>query len=308
MKPLHLAAMAPFLMTLACNGPEKQSQLLVPPTTLIMGGVQPTTPAGAVDLVSRPLPRIAAGTVIGNGPPRGWSNLVLIATPGLGAGDIKDAPQTALRYASMFKFTLLANVSKQDNAYYLDVVGRGFAVNFKGGDSIVESNNTFGADLGLFGRRILEENEKILDNDLRQVARTRTLTIFDAQATMLAGNEHRKMVIRHAILVSPETGQLAALVWLLSKDQAGAYAPAEQAMQLLPPNMHEQRLLSVKKDKFFLGMPSPDAFALMRIPQGRPVAYTPELRRLAALQQWNAQAVVDLETQLRAAVRGVLGR
>jgi hypothetical protein len=63
--------------------------------------------------------------------------------------------------------------------------------------------------------------------------------------------------------------------------------------------MREERLLSVRRDKFLLGVPSPDAFALVRIPQGRAVAYTAELQRLACKRQFTAQQVLDLEGQLR---------
>jgi hypothetical protein len=41
--------------------------------------------------------------------------------------------------------------------------------------SPLEAKNTLGANLGAFGRRILDENEKILDEDVRQVVRTPTM-------------------------------------------------------------------------------------------------------------------------------------
>jgi hypothetical protein len=289
-----------------CRCAERQPVLDVVPQTLIQaGGLQPLpqTQAPAVDLVSRALPRITPGTVIpAEGPPQLWSNLVLFATPTLSPADLKEAPKMAAEYARMFKLTFLANVKKnpQTNKYNLDVVARGFAINIRGKETVVDANNTFGADLGLFGKRILDENEKILDNDVRLVARTETMWLFDAQAVMLQGREHTKMVMRHAIVVNPQSGKLATFVWLLAKDRAGDYVPAEKAIQLLPPNMREQRFLSVKRDKFFLGVPAPDAFALVRVPQGRAVAYTAELQPLASRRQFTAQQVLSLEGQLRA--------
>ena len=296
-----------FLMG-ACRCAEQQQALSVVPTTLIQGGeqfvqVQAQAQAPTVDLVSRAVPRISAGTVIpADGPPQLWSHLLLVATPTLSAADLKDAPKMAADYARMFKLVFLANVKRnpQNNRYNLDVVGRGFALNIRGKDTIVDAGNTFGADLGLFGKRILDENEKILDNDVRIVARTESMWLIDAQAVMLSGGEHKKMVMRHAVLVNPQSGQLAKFVWLLAKDRAGNYLAAEQAMQQLPPSMREDRLLSVRRDKFVLGIPSPDAFALVRIPQGRAVAYTAELQRLACTRQLTAQQVLDLEGQLRA--------
>jgi hypothetical protein len=298
MNAARLVGCGLLVLGLGCNCGERQAALDVAPKTLIIGGGEPPlVDPGKVDLTPRALPRIRPGTVIGDGPPQGWSNLVLFATPSLAAGDVKEIPRVAADYARMFKFTVLANVSKKNpkGPAYLDVVGRGFAMTVQGRQVIVDSRNTFGADLGLFGKRVLDENEKILDKDVLQVARTDTMLIFDAQAVMLVNNKHQKMVIRHAIVVVPETAQLSTFVWLLTPQ----YAPAETAMQLLPPNMHEERLLSVKKDKFFLGMPSPDAFALVRIPQGRAVQYTAELRRLAATREFTVAIVRDLESQLR---------
>ena len=91
-------------------------------------------------------------------------------------------------------------------------------------------------------------------------------------------------------------------VWLLTRTQSG-FEPSEQALQLLPPNMQEARLLHVRKDRFTLGIPSPDAFALVRIPQGTAIPYTPELQRTAAAGPFNRDQVFALESALRAALR-----
>jgi len=266
------------------------------------------TPQGLIDLAPKRLPRIPPGTIIGDGPPSGWSHLVLFATPGLGAGDFKDIPKVVLDYAKWLKFTLLANVRKQKKAgtesYYLDRVARGFAVSIKDKETIIESKHTLDADMGILGGRVLKDNEDILDNEVRQVVRTDTMLIFDANSYMLRGKEHQKLVNRYAIVVFPESGKLATLVWLLAPDGPGKYQAAEPALQLLPPNMQEQRLLSVQREKFkivfFVWVPEPDAFALMRIPQGQALAYTPELERLATIKEFTAKQVQELELNLRA--------
>jgi hypothetical protein len=255
----------------------------------------------AVDLTPRPLDHIPVGTVIGQNPPTGWSHLVLFATPTLTPEDLRDAPKTAADYARMFKFTILADVGRQTNqgrpVYFLSKLARGFAIEIKGKETIVDGNNTLGASLGLFGRRILDENEKILDEDVRQVVRTPTMLIFDAKAVMRQQNEHVPMIVRHAVLVQPDTGRLSTLVWLLTRD----YRAAEPAVQLLPNGMREQRSLSVKRDEFTLGIPSREAFALRRIPQGKPVAYDDRLRWAATQRTFTAQSVPDVATILAAA-------
>jgi hypothetical protein len=259
-----------------------------------------------VDVVPRSLERIPIGTVIGRDAPKDWTNLILFATPTLTEEDLRDAPKMATHYAKMFKFTLLANVAGFKGGgkatYQLQKVARGFAIDINGKETVIEGRNTLGADLGIFGKSILAENEKILDKDVYQVARTATMLVFDAQSNMLFGKEHVKRIMRHAVLTDPDTGRVRTLVWLLAKGPSG-YVPAEKAIQLLPPNMQEARLLHVLKDKFTLGIPSPDAFALVRIPQGQPIAYTPELQQTATVAAFNRDQVFALELALRRATQ-----
>jgi hypothetical protein len=273
---------------------------------------RPGTPAAApqekIDLKEKPLDRIPVGTVIGRQPPEGWSHLVLLAIPTLTREDERDAPRMATHYAQMFKFTVLANVARRrdDRApFYLERVARGFATTVDGKQVIVRGKDTMGADLGLFGRRILDENEQVLDNDVRQVVRTATMLIFDAQAVMLRDGKHVNMVMRHAILVDPATGRLYTLVWLLNRD----YQRAENAIQLLPEGMRERRLLSVKRDKFSrLGIPERDAFGLRQIPQGKAIAYTDALKEAACVKTFDAAKVPLIEERLRTAAIQNSGR
>jgi len=262
-----------------------------------------------LDLRPQPLPRIPVGTVIGQTPPSGWSHLVLFATPTLTPEDEREAPQMAADYARLFKFTILANVAGQrygDRVFYwLERIGRGFAINLRGKETTISSQNTKGAALGMFGGQILEENERILDNEVLQVARTYTMAIVDAQAVMRRGNDHVKMIIRHVLLVDGQSGQLTTLVWLLSRD----YQAAEQAIQLLPNSMREARYLSVKRDKFnLLGIPTPEAFALWRIPQGKALPYDERLKWAATQRTFSEQTVPQVEQILRETVQRGAGK
>lgn len=316
MSMIRLLIWGILFSALACAGDGTQPRRLDVLSTSVAGDFPSLLPEGTIDLTPKRLPRIPPGTIIGDGPPAGWSHLVLFATPGLGAGDTTGVPKVVLDYAKWLKFTILANVGKQIRAgketYYLDRVARGFAVAItdketgKNKETVIESNHTFAADMGILGGRVLKENEDILDNEVRQVVRTDTMLIFDANSYMLYNNQHEKMVNRYAILVFPQTGRLATVVWLLARDGPGKYKAAEPAMQLLPPSMRENRLLSVKREKFkvvlLVWMPEPDAFALMRIPQGKAIAYTPELQRLATTREFTAKEVQELETKLRAAI------
>jgi hypothetical protein len=264
------------------------------------GGTDPIAAAAPkVDLESKALPRIPAGTVIGKTAPPGWSHFVMMAVPTLTKEDLRDAPKIASHYAQMFKFTLLAQAEKNGNAHRLKAVARGFAMDVRNKEIIVESKNTFGGKVGVFGNRILAENEKHIDADVRQVARSENMLLFDAQAVLRQGTDHVRMVLRHAILIDPATGKLYTFIWLLSKTRAG-YAIAEKEMQLIPEGLREARFLSVKRDKFVLGLPTADAFAQMRTPQGKPIKWTAELEKLGAIKEFTREQVLSLEKELLA--------
>lgn len=262
------------------------------------GGVAQAA-APVVDLESRPLPRIPAGTVIGKGTPDGWSHFVMIAIPTLTPEDRRDAPKIAAHYAQMFKFTLLARSRKVGNEYRLESVARGFAMTVRGREIIVAPKQMFGGNPGVFGDRILAENEKHIDADVRQVARTATMLLFDAQAVMRQGSDHVRMVLRHALVLDPATNKLHTFVWLLSKDRAN-YTIAEKTLQLIPEGLREDRYLSVKRDKFVLGLPTPEAFALVRTPQGKAITWTAELAKLAAVKEFTPEQALSLEKQFLA--------
>jgi hypothetical protein len=253
-----------------------------------------------IDVEPAPLKRIKVGTVIEKQAPKGWTNLVLFAVPTLTPEDERDAPKTATYYAQMFKFTVLANVARLSengrDSYYLHTVARGFATPVKGKETVISSSNTLGASLGLFGRTILEENENILDKEVRQVARTPTMLIFDARAIMLRNKTHVGMIMRHALVVDPASAHLYTLVWLLTPE----YQTAEEAIQLLPDPMFEKRMLSVDRNKFTLGIPDKDAFALRQVPPGTPIPYTPALRQVATIKTFDAQNVPEIEATLLA--------
>lgn len=261
------------------------------------------TASRQVDVRLRPMEWIPPGTVIGKGAPKGWTDLVLLATPRIGVGDVEEVPRTAASYSSMFLFAILSNVRSEqvgDGAsYVLDKVAIGTALNINQRDVVADSENTFGADLGMFGRRILSENEKILKTDVRQVARTPTMMVFDAKAFVLRNQRHRSMILRHVVLVSPRTGQISTFVWLLGSDGASGYALADKGLQKLPPSFREDRVLSVDGQKFTLGIPSPDAFALAKIPQGTPIGFSDTLKATAATRQFTPKAAEQLEAELQ---------
>ena len=266
----------------------------------------------AVDVRPRPMDRIPPGTVIGEAAPKGWTDLILFATPRLGVGDVDEVSQSAASYSRMFLFTILANVRGETvdgrPSYVLDKVAIGIALNIQGRNIIADGEDTFGADLGIIGRHVLAENEKILASDFRQVARTSTMIVFDANMFVRRDQKHRAMVLRHVILASPDTGRVSTFVWLLGPDAGGGYALADKGLQKLPPALREDRVLSVDGRKFTFGIPSADAFALAKIPRGTALGFSEALKAVAATKPFTPQSARRLEAELLARYVPVVGR
>jgi hypothetical protein len=68
---------------------------------------------------------------------------------------------------------------------------------------------------------------------LWQVGRTRNILAMDFNVIMLDRGEHRGMVLRHVLLVSPKTGRAGMFVWLLDRQEADTYVLADAQMQFL---------------------------------------------------------------------------
>jgi hypothetical protein len=244
----------------------------------------------AVDLTHKPVPRLEAGIVIGQEKDNGYSDLVTLVLPRLSSGHVDSLPEFARRYASMFKLTVLANVTPQKNGertlYLLDKIGIGFAMNIKGEMVVVTraTANELGAELGMIDRGVLGGNEDCLE-DVIQVARTRRLIVFDAKANMLIGNEHEERIIRHFIWASPASGKLGFLVWQLKENASGQYDIDSPAMQLLPSGYREDRQIHVSDGGWLSSVPTPDRFALVRLPQGTPVPFTEQLKGVAGKKE-----------------------
>jgi hypothetical protein len=240
---------------------------------------------------------------VGKTPPEGWSHLILAAYPRVASGDVDEVFQTVLEYGSQFTFAIVANVARtelgQRTEYRLDKVAMGIGTKVGGRNTIISSQTQadLGANLGFVSRQVLSANEESMQETIRQVVRTPTMLVYDAETVFLHRGEHRKMVIRQVVLVSATDGRLGSLVWLLEPADS-SYQLAEETMCFLPPNLQEDRVLNVDADKFFLGIPAGDAFAMVRLPPGTRIRFVPSLRRLAAIHRFSAETAQQLEAEL----------
>ena len=206
--------------------------------------------------------------------------------------------------AQKFTIAILANVQSgqegNGSAYLLDRVGIGIGTRVNGKNTIISSDTQagLGANLGIIERQVLSTTEKGFATGNRQVARTATMLVFDADSMLLIGGDHKPMVTRFVLLVARDTGQLGAMSWILEPTAAGDYRFYDRPMQYLTVPVIEDRILNVKADKFFLGIPAADAFAQVKPTSGTPIPWTDSLRSFGVRRTFSPDGIAQFETEL----------
>ncbi|MFG0290333.1 MAG: pyruvate kinase [Rhodopirellula sp. JB044] len=268
---------------------------------------QPTPPSQRVLYRRVPLPKIPPGTRFAEKPPVDWSNLISFVRGKLSSGDVDAVSETVKYYSEIFNLVLLANCDRNaDGDYELDQVAVGFSMKINGVNTIVTSDTQadLGGDLSIIGRSVLDGNVESLSK-VEQVARTKNSMVFDAPAIILRNGEHREMVVRYYIWVFPENGNIGTLVWLLDPgSDDSTLRVADTTVQLLPPNMLEDRVMNVDSDKFnFVGIPKKDAFALVQIPQGVAFEMNDAMKAVAAEKNYTPKSFASLTSAVASTLK-----
>ncbi len=254
----------------------------------------------------RPMPRIPSGTRFDTTPPEGWSNIVLFVEGRVASGDLSAASSTVRQYSKMFNLVMLADVAKDDEGVHrLTKVGIGFSTKIDGHNTVITVNTEeeLGAGLGFIATSVFKANEASL-SEIKQVERSKNCVLFDAPTIMLYKDEHETMMVRYLIWASPRSGHVSTFVWLMDYPaDDSAYRTMEPTFQMLPENMREDRVMNVKADRFTFGIPAKDAFALVRIPQGRAISFTPRLSKVAGLRSYDEATFTELLQAITDAVK-----
>jgi hypothetical protein len=248
------------------------------------------------------LGRIPPGTVIEESPPLGWTNIVRVIEPVLTEQDLQNTPGMVAFYVQLFKDVTLAKVEKIGSTHELKLLAVGLTAKVKGKDTVIDPTHRYGADLGSFGGRLLDAYENGFKDHMWQLVQTPTLRVFDERQRLLRGDKRTVMLVRNAVQMDRKSGQVTTLVWLLTDNNDEENFLAEENMELLPDGYREKYNPSIRYDQFVLGLPiSDDVIARREISQGKPVLFTPALRRLAARKTYTREEALELEEALRAA-------
>ncbi|MHB1036718.1 MAG: hypothetical protein ACYC35_18380 [Pirellulales bacterium] len=263
-------------------------------------------PVGKYVLEPRILSRIPPGTPIGDRPPAGWTHLILKSQSRLVQGDLDKIPATTARLSTLFFTAIVANVRAERAGgriqYSLDRVAIGLGTRVKDKDPIVSSQTEAakGANLGFLAGLVLSQAEARLD-EVRQVARSRTMAIVDAPTAAVVQGRHVPAVLRYAVVVDPATGRLTTFAWLIALDESGRRSLLAGSSRRLRPNLVATCDLDVDAKEFFAGVPSDKAFAVLSSPPGTAVAVPPNLREAAIGGRFSLESVELLDGWLRAA-------
>ncbi len=233
------------------------------------------------------------------------SQLVLLAKPRVAAGDVNSASAKVRNYASMFNMVLIAKTSRDSSGEYrLNDLAVGNGVRRNGGWTIVssDSHEEHGVELDFFARQVLSRSEGSL-RQARVLAIGDSYRVFDAEAIVRHDSDHQRMKIRHIVWVNKKSGRLATMQWLLRPAPGGGLQMVEDVVHALPPKYLEDRVFSVKADEFTFGVPSEKALAIDKLPSGKLVPVTPELKKLASVASYSGETEELLVAELNRAIQ-----
>jgi hypothetical protein len=249
--------------------------------------------------------RIEPGTRIGDGPPAGWSHLVLKTRPRLTSGDVDKLLSSVREAIPKYHNSVVLNVERDrgpSGRYRIAAFAVGLGTPAGGEDVIVteDAAEKLGLRLGIMEGTVLSKREDELDAFVCP-AKTETMAIVDFPATVRRGEKHVGVVMRFASLVDPDDGRLTTLHWML--DPAGrGYQFSGDSLVVLDPNQVMDWNLHVDGGKFLFGTPTAEAFAATSVPQGTPLVASAELKQAAAEKFFSVNSRARLEQMLRTAL------
>ena len=302
----------------ACRNPSPEPPAFPPPLARgappspTMGEPTATVPVSTAggagvrtpfDVTPTPVPAIPPGTAIpDDGPPRGWSHLVVKSKPRVRPAEVGKVNRLTARMASWMMTTFLADVRPTDdgtfvlNAYALGVGAK----DDKGTDRVVTADTAgrFGVDTGLLGGTLLEAAADRQKADSKTLARSPTMAVLDTPVWFRTADGTNKLLrFRYALLVDPTTGKLDVVIWGVDPDGKGR---GPDAVGLIAPATIDPAELVPDKGEFTFGVPSEAGFGVDKLPPHKPLKAFPEgLDAIARGPKFTAASAAELEAGLR---------
>ena len=319
---LHLIGFAAFALWRGCND-DREAE---PPLDAAEIEQMDAAKIERIDVVSRELAEITPGTEIVDCPPQGWSHLIIKSWPNVGPDTRGKVSDSVAAIVSLLFTAITADVQKEEAddgtaspaaggtaspaadgtaSYYLAKLAIGVGADVDGRHLTLtpETQQELGADLGLIDRQVLSVGRDKF-REMRGIARSKTTALLDSPEILLHDGQHRRVLLRYAILVDAATGRLDTLLWALDLDERGNISGLIGPIQLLPADKVEDCTLHADPDAFVLGVPTAIAFAMTSIPQGRRTFACPaSLKELVTQSSPTADSARQLQRQLRELIR-----
>lgn len=250
-----------------------------------------------------------------------WNQLILFAVTDLAHGDVDSVSETIRDAATKSNLVIQATISKKvangKPEFELADLGVGYSIDINGRQTIVtgETVGQLGGSLGFIAKQVLKKNQAAM-SDVKVVAETRTLQVFDAPSIFLINGSHERCFTRHLIWIDPKTGVGAMLIWIIKKGDSNSNRQAPVSnheclnipMRLIRLGVVEKRGIHVDGNEFTLGIPSDMAFALVDLTPGTNIAWTAAAKQIAGKPVYNAADVAGLSSALNQAISQTLGR
>jgi|GEM_PF-900214 len=260
-----------------------------------------------IDVRPGPVASITPGTVVDRGPPRGWSHLVVKSLPRVAESHRKQVNALTARMAEWMFTAFVADVGKTaEGQYELRSLALGLGTNVQGQDLVLtsESARQFGADLGLFGGRILDTAYERQTADSRMMARSPQMAIVDTPVWFHRDGVNRLIRFRYALLVDADTGRLDVMVWVVDP-QGKKWGESLGFIQVKESAVYAVDLIP-DWNQFTLGIPSEGGFGVAQLPPGRRLPEIPPAFADAARRgRFTSESAKFLEGELRTLLAAV---
>lgn len=216
------------------------------------------------------LEAITPGTVVDDGPPSGWTHLVAKSLPRLVSGDLRSLPASAAATASLVRTVIVADVREGR----LGKLGVGICLPDGDHDRVVDPDDPAeqGVETSKMARVVLSHAGKELERG-RIVASTPTFALFESPAALVVGGSHRKVWLRHALLVEPGD-VLRCLTWA-ADERTGERLTTD--LREYPPSFLFDCKLDVSACRILGAVPVSWSFAMGDLPEGRHRPFPPGL-------------------------------
>lgn len=253
--------------------------------------------------VRRPLASVTPGTPAADSGADRWNRLVLAAVPRIATGDTDSVPQMVRDNLPRFTLVVMATVRAAAGPggavrHELAEVGAGYALPVAGRLTVVDTEAPPPeAGLDFLGRTVLAQNGRALSG-LSSVGASETIRVFDAESILVAEGRHRDYLMRHFVWVEPASGHCSTCVWLLGRRPDGTLDVVDVPPRWIPPGTREDRAIHVDAGEFALGLPTKRAFALVDMPPGPALPWSPGLRTAAAAPACTPEVLRTLAVEL----------